>query len=65
MGLVFLKTLSVMYLNSLYVAEHTKKDAAGIGLFIVNGSAKALGGSVKVSNKTEGGAKFVVTLPAD
>lgn len=42
----------------------TRSDGTGLGLAIVQRLAEAHGGDVAVSNRTQGGAAFVVRLPA-
>ncbi|MBI2689969.1 MAG: HAMP domain-containing histidine kinase [Acidobacteria bacterium] len=42
-----------------------QRKGSGLGLALVNRIAKAHGGKVEVSNKAEGGARFVLTIPCD
>jgi signal transduction histidine kinase len=45
------------------VKATSRLPGAGIGLFVVRRLVEAMGGSVSVANRPEGGAKFTVTLP--
>jgi two-component system, OmpR family, sensor histidine kinase KdpD len=40
-----------------------KTEVGGLGLSIVKGFTEALGGNVELSKGTEGGARFVITIP--
>jgi signal transduction histidine kinase len=45
--------------------EHTTKSGIGLGLSMVEATAKAHGGEVTVRNADGGGAEFTIALPAD
>ncbi len=45
------------------VKATSRKPGTGIGLFVVRRLVLAMGGSVTVANRPEGGAAFTVTLP--
>jgi signal transduction histidine kinase len=42
-----------------------QRKGSGLGLALVDRIARAHGGGVKVSNKPDGGARFVLTIPND
>jgi two-component system sensor histidine kinase RegB len=41
----------------------TKKEGRGLGLFLANATIERMGGTVRLSNRAEGGAATVLTLP--
>ena len=49
--------------TKFYRLNNTKTDGTGLGLFIVKGFVEAQGGTIRVLNKPEGGALFVIDLP--
>ena len=48
-----------------YRAPNARPGGAGLGLAIVKGFVEAQGGRVEAANRAEGGACFVMQLPAD
>ncbi len=50
--------------GSLYFSTKPEGKGLGIGLFLANASIERLGGSIRIFNRTEGGAVTLVTLPA-
>ena len=51
------------YLHNRYRSE--RPVGSGLGLAIVAGLVSAIGGRVRASSPTDGGAEFVVELPID
>jgi two-component system sensor histidine kinase KdpD len=49
--------------EKFYRVPGTKAGGTGLGLSIVRGFVEAHGGTIKVENKEEVGARFVITLP--
>lgn len=51
--------------NKFYRLKNTQTGGTGLGLSIVKGFTEALGGAVSLENRSTGGARFTVTLPAE
>ena len=49
--------------EKFYRVPGTKAGGTGLGLSIVRGFVEAHGGTIKVENKSEGGARFTIELP--
>ncbi len=49
--------------TKFYRLDNTKTGGTGLGLFIAKGFVEAQGGTVKVLNKVNNGALFVIELP--
>jgi two-component system, OmpR family, sensor histidine kinase KdpD len=49
--------------TKFYRLDNTKTGGTGLGLFIAKGFVEAQGGSIKVLNKLDGGASFVIEMP--
>jgi two-component system sensor histidine kinase KdpD len=50
--------------DKFYRAPSTRTGGIGLGLSIVKGLVEAQGGTVQAENRTSGGAKFTIQLPA-
>ncbi len=50
--------------DKFYRLKNTASGGTGLGLSIVKGFTEALGGNIKLENRSTGGARFIVTLPA-
>ncbi len=51
--------------NKFHRLRQSKTGGTGLGLSIVKGFTEALGGSVVLENRPEGGARFTVTIPVE
>ncbi len=51
--------------DKFYRLQHSKAGGTGLGLSIVKGFAEAMHGNVYLENKSTGGAKFIVKIPAE
>lgn len=51
--------------NKFYRLRHTRTGGTGLGLSIVKGFTEAMGGTVGLENRQEGGARFIIELPAE
>ncbi len=49
--------------DKFYRPKNTKADGTGLGLFIVKGFTEAQGGTVFLTNRAGGGAKFTLEFP--
>lgn len=49
--------------GKFYRLKNTQSGGTGLGLFIVKGFVEAQGGTISVSNRANGGAKFTIELP--
>lgn len=49
--------------GKFYRLKNTQSGGTGLGLFIVKGFVEAQGGTVSVSNRANGGARFIIELP--
>lgn len=54
-----------MVFDKFYRMPQTFAGGTGLGLSIAKGFTEALGGAIKLSNQKEGGAKFIVSVPAE
>lgn len=51
--------------DKFYRLRATRTGGTGLGLSIVKGFTEALGGSIWLENRKEGGARFTIQLPAE
>lgn len=51
--------------QKFYRLKEATGSGTGMGLSIVKGFTEALGGTVQLQNRTEGGARFTIHLPAE
>lgn len=51
--------------DKFYRLQHAHAGGTGLGLSIVKGFAEAQGGTVRLENIADGGAKFTVIIPAE
>jgi two-component system sensor histidine kinase KdpD len=51
--------------DRFYRLQHAKAGGTGLGLSIVKGFTEALGGSVILENRTEGGSRFIIEISAE
>lgn len=51
--------------DKFYRLKNTQTGGTGLGLSIVKGFTEALGGTVHLQNRTGGGARFTLQIPAD
>ena len=51
--------------DKFYRLKHSKTGGTGLGLSIVKGFTEALGGTVILENKSTGGARFTIDIPAE
>ena len=49
--------------DKFYRDSTTKADGTGLGLYIVKGFTEAQGGSVSLTNRMNGGARFTLEYP--
>ena len=64
-GKGFAKNEMKLVFNKFYRVPNTKVGGSGLGLSIVKGFIEAHGGNIKLENRINGGAKFVITIPAE
>lgn len=50
--------------DRFYRIKNNTAGGTGLGLSIVKGFTEAMGGTIQLANKSEGGAKFTVNIPA-
>jgi len=50
--------------NKFYRLRDTKTGGSGLGLSIAKGFTEAQNGTIKLNNNEEGGAKFIIEIPA-
>ena len=58
------KEISYVF-DKFYRLKHSKTGGTGLGLSIVKGFTEAMGGKVSLENKSTGGAKFTIDIPAE
>ncbi len=51
--------------EKFYRLQNSKPGGTGLGLSIVKGFAEAMNGTVTLENKTTGGARFTIDIPAE
>lgn len=51
--------------DKFYRLKNTKTGGTGLGLSIVKGFVEVHNGKIKLENKTEGGAKFTISIPSE
>ena len=51
--------------DKFYRLPHTKTGGSGLGLSIVKGFIEAHNGFIQLENNKEGGARFIITIPAE
>lgn len=51
--------------EKFYRLKNSRTGGTGLGLSIVKGFAEAMGGAVALENRTGGGARFVINIPAE
>lgn len=51
--------------DKFYRLKNSKPGGTGLGLSIVKGFTEAMKGSIQLQNKTTGGAKFIINIPAE
>jgi two-component system sensor histidine kinase KdpD len=51
--------------DKFYRLKYSKAGGTGLGLSIVKGFVEALKGRISLENRSTGGAKFTITLPAE
>lgn len=51
--------------NKFHRVPNTKTGGSGLGLSIAKGFVEALGGNIRVTNNTQAGAQFTVTIPSE
>ena len=51
--------------DKFYRLPHTKTGGSGLGLSIAKGFTEAHGGQIILENQKEGGAKFIIIIPAE
>jgi two-component system sensor histidine kinase KdpD len=51
--------------DKFYRLKNSKTGGTGLGLSIVKGFTEAMGGSVSLENRTNGGAKFTIDIAAE
>jgi two-component system sensor histidine kinase KdpD len=51
--------------DKFYRLKNSKAGGTGLGLSIARGFTEALGGSISLQNKHEGGARFTIEIPAE
>ena len=51
--------------DKFYRLKHSKTGGTGLGLSIVKGFTESLNGRVELKNTSTGGARFVITIPAE
>jgi two-component system sensor histidine kinase KdpD len=51
--------------DKFYRLKNSKAGGTGLGLSIVKGFTEALGGTIALQNRLEGGARFILQIPAE
>jgi two-component system sensor histidine kinase KdpD len=51
--------------DKFYRLAETKPGGTGLGLSIVKGFTEAMGGTIALENRTDGGARFTINIPAE
>jgi two-component system sensor histidine kinase KdpD len=51
--------------DKFYRLKHSKTGGTGLGLSIVRGFVEAMKGSISLENRSTGGARFTIGIPAE